>query len=53
MVDNATVGTTKAYKRVLVKLSGEALQGDHLFGIDASRLARVAQEIANAVGSNA
>ncbi|OGT57431.1 MAG: UMP kinase [Gammaproteobacteria bacterium RIFCSPHIGHO2_12_FULL_42_10] len=53
MVDNATVGTTKAYKRVLVKLSGEALQGDHLFGIDASRLARIAQEIANAVESNA
>lgn len=34
------------YRRILVKLSGEALQGDHLFGIDASKLARVAQEVA-------
>lgn len=33
------------YKRILVKLSGEALQGDHLFGIDASKLARIVQEI--------
>lgn len=33
------------YRRVLVKLSGEALQGDHLFGIDASKLSRVVQEI--------
>lgn len=33
------------YKRVLVKLSGEALQGDHLFGIDASKLSRIVQEI--------
>ena len=37
------------YRRVLVKLSGEALQGDHLFGIDASKLARIAQEVAGAV----
>lgn len=36
------------YKRVLVKLSGEALQGDHLFGIDSSKLARIAQEILGA-----
>jgi uridylate kinase len=34
------------YRRVLVKLSGEALQGDHLFGIDASKLSRIVQEIA-------
>jgi len=33
------------YSRVLIKLSGEALQGDHLFGIDASKLSRIAQEI--------
>lgn len=33
------------YKRVLLKLSGEALQGDHLFGIDNSKLSRVAQEV--------
>jgi uridylate kinase len=37
------------YKRVLLKLSGEALQGDHLFGIDATKLARIAQEVSGAV----
>lgn len=36
------------YRRVLLKLSGEALQGDHLFGIDVSKLSRIAQEIAQA-----
>lgn len=33
------------YRRILLKLSGEALQGDHLFGIDAGKLARIAQEV--------
>lgn len=33
------------YRRILLKLSGEALQGDHLFGIDANKLGRIAQEI--------
>jgi uridylate kinase len=37
------------YRRVLLKLSGEALQGDHLFGIDASKLSRIAQEVSGAV----
>lgn len=36
------------YRRILLKLSGEALQGDHLFGIDASKLSRIAQEVAGA-----
>lgn len=36
------------YKRILLKLSGEALQGDHLFGIDSGKLSRIAQEIAGA-----
>lgn len=36
------------YQRILLKLSGEALQGDHLFGIDASKLSRIAQEIMSA-----
>lgn len=36
------------YRRILLKLSGEALQGDTLFGIDASKLSRIAQEIAGA-----
>jgi uridylate kinase len=40
------------YRRVLIKLSGEALQGDHLFGIDAGRLSRMAQEIAGALELN-
>lgn len=33
------------YRRILLKLSGEALQGDHLFGIDSSKLARIGNEI--------
>lgn len=36
------------YRRILLKLSGEALQGDHLFGIDVSKLSRITQEIAGA-----
>ena len=28
--------TELKYKRIMLKLSGEALQGDHLFGIDNS-----------------
>ncbi|MGL5949469.1 MAG: UMP kinase [Aeromonas sp.] len=34
-----------AYRRVLLKLSGEALQGNEGFGIDATVLERMAQEI--------
>lgn len=37
------------YKRVLLKLSGEALQGDHMFGIDAGKLSRIVNEIASAL----
>lgn len=37
------------YRRVLVKLSGEALQGDHMFGIDASKLSRIVEEVAGVV----
>jgi uridylate kinase len=37
------------YQRILLKLSGEALQGDSLFGIDASKLARVSEEVASVV----
>ncbi|MFW2372660.1 MAG: UMP kinase [Gammaproteobacteria bacterium] len=36
---------TPLYKRVLLKLSGEALMGDQDYGIDTAVLARVAQEI--------
>ena len=33
------------YKRILLKLSGEALMGDHQYGIDPARLAAYAGEI--------
>jgi len=36
---------TKKFKRVLLKLSGEALMGDKQFGIDNTRLAEYATEI--------
>ena len=38
------------YKRVLLKLSGEALMGDKLFGIDNIRLAQYATEIKKLYG---
>ncbi len=38
------------YKRVLLKLSGEALMGDKLFGIDNVRLAQYASEIKKLYG---
>lgn len=44
-----TTSAKPIYRRVLLKLSGEALQGDHLFGIDAGKLSRIAQEIQGAV----
>ena len=33
------------YKRVLLKLSGEALLGDQAYGIDPNRLQQYAQEV--------
>ena len=33
------------YKRILLKLSGEALMGEQQFGIDAERLNQYSQEI--------
>lgn len=41
--------TDISYKRVLIKLSGEALMGDLDYGIDADMLARVAAEVAEVV----
>ncbi len=38
------------YKRVLLKLSGEALMGDKQFGIDNTRLARYAEQIKEITG---
>ena len=40
----------KKYKRILLKLSGEALQGDGEFGIDPRVLNRMALEIGQLVG---
>lgn len=36
---------TPAYKRVLLKLSGEALAGDQGFGVDTVRIAEIASEL--------
>jgi len=38
-----------AYKRILLKLSGEALMGDKQFGIDNNRIAAYAKEIKEVV----
>lgn len=40
-----TIKSKPVYKRILLKLSGEALMGDEPFGIDARVLDRMAQEI--------
>lgn len=40
-----------AYKRVLIKISGEALMGDQSFGIDPAVVQRTAAEIAEVVNS--
>jgi len=37
------------YKRILLKLSGEALMGNHPYGIDPNRLTEYAQEITSIV----
>jgi uridylate kinase len=42
--------TERKYKRVLLKLSGEALQGEGEFGIDPSVLDRMALEIGQLIG---
>ena len=38
------------YKRILLKLSGEALMGDRQYGIDPKRLAEYAEEVKEVVG---
>jgi uridylate kinase len=48
-METAKTSAKPIYKRILLKLSGEALQGDHLFGIDNSKLSRIAQEVDAAV----
>ena len=43
-------GSKSKYKRILLKLSGEALMGEHDFGIDPKVLDRMALEIGQLVG---
>ena len=38
-----------AYKRILLKLSGEALMGDDAFGINRATIVRMVQEIREVV----
>jgi len=38
--------TTRSYKRVLLKLSGEALMGEDAFGINRATILRMTEEIA-------
>jgi uridylate kinase len=44
-VDDATP-VQPAYKRILLKLSGEALMGDQQFGVDPAVATRIAQDVA-------
>ena len=41
-----------SYKRVLLKLSGEALMGSHQYGIDPKVVTEIAQEVAEIVETN-
>lgn len=43
-MEDGTSGTP-VYRRILLKLSGEALLGDQAFGVDTKRVAEVAREI--------
>ena len=45
-----SMATEKVYKRILLKLSGEALTGDESFGIDPKVLDQMALEIGQLVG---
>ena len=42
------MGNNYNYKRVLLKISGEALMGDQAYGIDPKTVSRVAKEVAEA-----
>ena len=45
-----TASLTPAYKRVLLKLSGEALMGDTNYGIDPAVAAQIARDVAEIQG---
>jgi uridylate kinase len=49
MTDAAAAMATSPPRRVLLKLSGEALLGDHDYGIDPAVVRDIAREVANAV----
>ncbi|WP_249976855.1 UMP kinase [Vreelandella olivaria] len=49
-VSNKVEKSKSKYKRILLKLSGEALMGEHDFGIDPKVLDRMALEIGQLVG---
>ena len=44
-----TTTSTSSYKRILLKLSGEALMGDDAFGINRGTIMRMSDEIADVV----
>jgi uridylate kinase len=43
------MSTTPAYRRILLKLSGEALMGDSSYGIDSAVIDRIVDEVAEVV----
>lgn len=45
MSDGTRISKTSSYKRVLLKISGEALMGDQGFGLHPPTVARIAKEI--------
>src|SRR5918996_722150 len=45
MSDASPSNSTPIYKRVLLKLSGEALMGDQQFGVDPAVTARIAKDV--------
>ncbi len=53
MAAAATAGSGFVYKRLLLKLSGEALMGKGEFGIDMAVAERLSREIAEAIGAGA
>jgi hypothetical protein len=46
MENGMTTSPRPAYKRILLKLSGEALMGDDAFGINRDTIVRMVEEIA-------
>jgi uridylate kinase len=49
MADGETTGTAHKYSRVLLKISGESLMGQHAYGIDTEMVASVAREVKDVV----